>query len=156
MSEVDRSGMFFQLLAQNQASIQSLVNDHRQIRSVLADHSARLSNLESNHECCKNCSVELNQLKELRRRGGGTAEIKIGGIPVENNTAFSALAEELLGVLKLQDLCNDILEVRELKAKNVMDAEAAPNTNVNAQNNNGHNRSSAFIILNRNSLVVMF
>ena len=69
----------------------------------------------------------------------------MSGIPVENNTAFSALAEKLLGVLKLQDLCKDILEVRELKAKNVMDAEAAPNTNVNARNNNGHNRS-AFII----------
>ena len=33
-----------------------------------------------------------------------------------------------------------------MKAKNVMDAEAAPNTNVNAQNNNGHNKCFAFII----------
>ena len=168
MSKVERSDILLQLLAQNQTIIQSLVNDHHQIRSELADHSVRLSNLESNQDCiAKNNSGEFNQLKEFRRRGAGTAEIKIVGIPVENTVAFSDLAVKLLGVLKLQDLCTDILEVRELKAKNSIDSENtskaknnmdtedaseannnvdiddASVSNVNAPNKN---RSSAFVI----------
>ena len=47
LSEVERSGMLFQLLAQNQTTIQSLVHDYQEIRSELTDYSVRLSTLEN-------------------------------------------------------------------------------------------------------------
>ena len=78
MSEVERSGMLFQLLPQNQTTIQSLPQDYREIRTELSDYSIRLSTLEKNHECSsKNYLAEINQLKELRRRGANTAELKV-------------------------------------------------------------------------------
>ena len=100
--------------------------------------------LKINTSLSKNSAAEFNQLKELRRRGASTAELKVGGIPDGNTVAFSNLANKLLEMLKLQELCKDILEVREIKAK-MIGTGAAPNGNVDARGENGHNKIS-FII----------
>ena len=144
MSEVERSGMLFQMLAQNQTTMQSLVHDYRQIRSELTDYSVRLSTLENKNESLStNSSAEFNQLKDLRRRGASTAELKVGGIPVDNTVAFPDLANKLLEVLKLQNLCSDILEVFEIKAKKKRGIAAAPTDNVDARGENGRNNAAA-------------
>ena len=98
-----------------------------------------------NESRSKNSAAEFNQLKELRRCGARTAELKVGGIPHGNTVAFFDLANKLLEVLKLQELCKDILEVREIKAKKVIGTDAAPNVNVDARGENGRNKIS-FII----------
>ena len=135
LSEVQRSGMLFQVLAQNQTTIQSLAQDYCEIRTELSDYSMRLFNREKSHACSSNnYSSEINQLKELRRRGANTAELKVTGIPADNTLAFSELANKLLTVLKLQDLCKDILEVRELKAQKAKITESASNVAALSEN----------------------
>ena len=120
----------------------------------------RLSNLEKRHDYASRIqSQETNQLKEVRRRGSNTAELKVTGIPVDNIVAFSDLANKLLNVLKLQDLCRDILEVRELKARKYKTTVPALNvialsenatnvntTNGNASNDNSRKKFTGFII----------
>ena len=135
------------MLVQNQATIQSLAQDYREMRNELSDYSARLSTVENSHACLsKNCASEINQLKELRRRGASTAELKVTGIPADNTTAFPDLAKKLLSVLKLQELCVDILEVHEIQTKIVKLTEDAASANGIVPTDNGRNKYKGFIV----------
>ena len=63
LSEVQRSGMLFQMLAQNQTTMQSLAQDYREIRTELSDYSMRLSTLEKSHTCSSNNTATQKKKK---------------------------------------------------------------------------------------------
>ena len=110
--------MLYHMLSNNQLTIQTLVNQHNEFRGMLLDQSTRLSNLESFVEISTgNAKSEISQLKELRRRGESTPEIKVNGVPANTTVSHTNLANKILEVFGLNTLCSDILSVLKIKPK---------------------------------------
>lgn len=64
------------------------------------------------------CVTEIDSMKDLHRRGSPTAEIIVCGIPAANTISFDNLTKKILEVLNLQNLLNDVLEIRPIKITN--------------------------------------
>ena len=129
LSPSDQNAMLYDMLANNQATIQTLVNQHNEFRGMLLEQSMRLSKLESFVDTSTvNIKSEISQLKELRRRGEPTSEIKVNGIPANTTMSHADLAKKLLEVIGLNNLCSDILSVREIKPKIVSQVTAGTPT----------------------------
>lgn len=108
------------------------------MRLDISNQASRLSSLENKHESApRHHSAEIDQLKELRRRGSPTAELRVGGIPGDYKEQIDVIVNKILNILKLQDLCADILEIREIKPKNVAnnDSEQASEAEANTTSN---------------------
>ena len=98
--------------------MQTLVNQHNEFRGMLLDQSTRLSNLEKFVETSTgNAKSEISQLRELRRHGESTPEIKVNGVSANTTVSHANLANKILEVIGLNTLCSDILSVREIKPK---------------------------------------
>lgn len=95
------------MLAENKKSTQQILDQNQQTALVLDYHDKRISALENVNE----------QLKELRYKGNPTSEVKVDGIPKTCNTPIEELAQKILQVMNLSALCNDILNIREIKFK---------------------------------------
>ena len=118
LSPSDQNAMLYNMLANNQSTIQTLVNQQNEFRGMLLEQSTRLSNLERFVETStENTNSEVGQMKELRRRGDPRPEIKVNGIPANTTVPHADLAKKLLEVIGLNNLCSDILSVREIKHK---------------------------------------
>lgn len=124
LNSADRSGMIYQMLC-------SLSDEHRQFREILADNTRRIVALEAERETADAYfASELNQLKDLHRRGNPTAELKVSGIPAGLSDKYGVITTKLLEILNVANLKDDILDVREFKPKA---AEQRPS--VSSENN---------------------
>ena len=102
LSPSEQNAMLFNMLANTQATIQTLVNQQNEFRGMLIDQSTRLSNLETFVETSTGSTKsEISQLKELRRRGEPMSEVKVNGIPANTTVSHNDLAKKTLEVIGL-------------------------------------------------------
>lgn len=138
LSESQRTGILYQMNARNDANMQAIMAEQRDFRKMMIDLTQRLNLVESNQTTVNNrLSTEIHELKDIRRNGTPTAEIKVNGIPSVTKLSTDTLAIKILEALKLNQLCNDILSTRRMNYKNSAHAESASTneqSNVNDKN----------------------
>ena len=135
LSPSEQNAMLFNMLGNNQATIQTLVNQQNEFCRMLLDQSTRVSNLVTFIETSMGSTKsEISLLKELRRRGEPMSDVKVNGIPANTTVSHDDLAKKILEVIGLHNISSDILSMREIKpkvtAQEASGSAGTPKTNV--------------------------
>lgn len=118
LREAQRTGLLYQMQARNENHMQIIIAEQREFRKIISDLSQRVHNIETNQSLsASKFSDEIQQLKDIRRNGSPTTEIKVNGIPRDTKLSLEEISIEILAALNLKKLCNDILTVRPINYK---------------------------------------
>lgn len=148
MDQAERDATLFQILMNNQSSVQTLVRQQNKFHATQTDHAKRIALLEKTAD---KLVVEKEKLKELRNFAMPTSELKVNNIPPTTKLTLNEIAVKLLEIIGLQDLCRDILVVRALTKKK------STNASLTEQGTSSVNNSNNTVNINtNNSFVIKF